>query len=267
MRENRLRRIWDEGGKALNCWISSPPVLQAEMIAAQGFDSVVVDGQHGDIDARDMANIFTALATTDVVPMVRVPWNDPPSIMRALDMGAYGVMAPMINTRADAEKLVHWCRYPPEGERSFGPMRSALYAGASAVDYFGAANRTVLTIAQIETAEAMTNLDAILATPGLDVVYVGSADLSISHGGPATIDHVRQESVDWHLRILESAGRAGVDVALCIERGADLITVANDIAELTAGTAHKLAESRQLLSNGTAEQPAILSQGYGQPAA
>ncbi len=141
---------------------------------------MTVDLQHGAIDYKDAFHMLQAISTVpSVTPMVRVPWNDPAALMKLLDAGAYGVICPMVNTEADAEAFVAACRYPPRGIRSFGPNRAVQYAG---VDYWRHAGREVLLLAQAETAEAVRNLDAILAVPGLDGIYVGPGDLSLSMG-------------------------------------------------------------------------------------
>jgi 4-hydroxy-2-oxoheptanedioate aldolase len=256
MRENRVRQVWDAGGCALNCWLSSPSAVQAKLIASQGYDSVVVDLQHGYADYHDVAGIIAAVSATDAATLVRVPWNDPGWIMKALDAGAAGVICPMINSRADAEAFVKWCRYPPQGARSYGPTLAALHFGTDAGTYFERANQTVLAIAQIETVEALANLDEIMGVPGLDAAYVGPADLSISGGGPAKIDNVGEVSVARQLRILAAGRKHGVrvcfhsdgqdDIQLCLERGPDLLTVASDIAALVAGTATGLATARAM---------------------
>ena len=121
--------------------------------------------------------MLQGICTTEVTPIARVPWNDPALIMKMLDAGAYGIICPMINTRAEAERFVGACRYAPVGYRSSGPIRAALWAGD---DYHAKANDTVLTFAMIETAEAVRNLDEILTTPGLDAVYIGPVG-SVAH--------------------------------------------------------------------------------------
>jgi 4-hydroxy-2-oxoheptanedioate aldolase len=179
MRPNRLQQLWKQKRTAINGWLTIPSAWVAEVAAAAGFDALTVDMQHGLVDYDATVEMFRAMSSTDAVPMARVPWNDPSIIGRVLDAGAYGVICPMVNTRAQAEAFVGACRYPPAGYRSFGPIRASVYAGD---DYLAGANQTVLAIAQIETAEALDNLDEILATPGLDGVYVGTMDLSISMG-------------------------------------------------------------------------------------
>jgi 4-hydroxy-2-oxoheptanedioate aldolase len=271
MLHDGLRGVWERGETAFNCWLSSAAPLQAEMIGGLGFDSVVIDCQHGAATVNDVGPLCLALAARPSAPLVRVPWNDPAAIMRALDLGAAGVMAPLVNCRADAEKLVRACRYPPAGERSFGPIRAHLQARVSVREYFDSANDAVLAIAQIETAEAMGNLDEILSTPGLDMAYIGPADLLISHGGPPVIDHSREDLAGWHAEVIAAGRRHGVrvglhavspeDVRLSIEQGADLVTVANDMAEMVSGTSQRLAAARSLIGAATEARPSVA--GYG----
>lgn len=185
MRPNRLRTIWAEGGTAVNGWLHIPSSWSAEVMAHAGWDSLTIDLQHGLADYQTAVSMLQAIATTDIVPLARVTWNDPAQIMRLLDAGAYGLICPMINSRAQAEAFVGACRYPPLGFRSLGPTRARLYAGA---DYAQYANETILTLAMIETRPAMDNLEAILSTPGLDGVFVGPGDLRLSLTGEAGMD-------------------------------------------------------------------------------
>ncbi len=162
MRENRLKAKWRRGEATVGGWLSIPSTYSAEMMAHQGFDSLCVDMQHGMIDYADAVRMMTAVSTTDTVPIVRVPWNDPAMIMKVLDAGAYGVIVPLVNNRAEAELAVSACRYPPEGIRSNGANRAILYAGA---DYVAQANREIACLVMIETREALENLDDIMSDP------------------------------------------------------------------------------------------------------
>ena len=179
MRENKLKTLWKNGGVAVNGWLGIPSSASAESMARCGWDSVVVDMQHGLVDYTDAVPMLQAISQTDATPMVRVPWNMPDIIMKSLDAGAYGIVCPMINTPAECEEFIQNCRYAPRGRRSFGPIRAVMYGGA---DYWKYANETILTIAMIETQQALDNLDAILKTPGLDSIYVGPSDLGLSLG-------------------------------------------------------------------------------------
>src|SRR5512134_1886291 len=119
MRENRIRKLWREDKAVVNGWLAIPSTFSAETMAHQGWDSLTIDMQHGVVDYQMAVNMLTAVSTTNTVPMVRVPWLDPGIIMKSLDAGAYAVICPMINSRAEAEKLVSYMRYAPRGVRSF----------------------------------------------------------------------------------------------------------------------------------------------------
>src|SRR6202049_4180423 len=127
--------------------------------------------QHGMIEYQTMVTMLQAFSTTGTVPLVRVPWNDPAHIQKALDAGAYGIICPMINNRAEAEKFVDSMRYAPLGHRSSGPIRASLYGGS---DYHAQANDLVLAFGMIETQEALDNLDEILSVKGLHAVQFGT---------------------------------------------------------------------------------------------
>ena len=246
MRTNRLREIWASGKAAANCWLTLPGGLAAEMLAHQGWDALTVDLQHGHSDFAAMCAMFTAISTTDTVPLVRVPWNEPGDIMRALDAGAYGVICPNIDSVEDAVRFVGAARYAPAGYRSVGPKRGILYGGP---DYIARANDTVLTIGQIESVTALENVDAIAAVPGLDMLYVGPADLAISMGlAPRqnSDDPILMAAVD---KILAAAKRAGLRTGMhgstaeyalkMFAKGFDLVTVTSDEALLAAGKAER----------------------------
>ncbi|MFQ5958662.1 MAG: HpcH/HpaI aldolase/citrate lyase family protein [Alphaproteobacteria bacterium] len=207
MRENRVRTIWAEGGAVVNGWLGIPSSVSAENMAHQGFDSLTVDTQHGLVDYSSAVAMLQAISTTETVPMARVPWLEPGIVMKMLDAGAYGIICPMINSRDEAERFVGACRYAPEGYRSFGPTRALLYAGA---DYAAHANETVLAIAMIETAKALDNLDDILATPGLDGIYIGPSDLSLALGCTPKLDPTEPRALEAIETILKVAIRHGV---------------------------------------------------------
>ena len=147
MRANTLSEIWARGDAVVNGWLAIPSAFSAEVMAHQGFDSLTIDMQHGVVDYQVAVTMLQAVSTTGVVPLARVPWNDPARIMKILDAGAYGVICPMINTRQEAEALVAACKYYPGGYRSWGPVRASIYAGT---DYTPArANDTLLVMPMI----------------------------------------------------------------------------------------------------------------------
>ena len=187
MRENRLRTLWRDDRAAINGWLAVPSSFSAEVMAHQGWDTLTIDLQHGVIDYAQMVTMLQAISSTPTVPVVRVPWLEPGIVMKALDAGAYGLICPMISTREQAQRLVSYTHYAPQGERSFGPVRASLYGGA---DYATEANKTVVVFAMIETAQALDKLDDILSVEGLDAIYVGPSDLSLALGCKPVFDDV-----------------------------------------------------------------------------
>src|SRR5215207_5368432 len=119
MKPSRIKSLWAEGKPVLNGWLSIANAFSAEIMAEQGYDSITIDLQHGVVDYQAMVGMLQALRASEVTPLVRVPWLDPAAVMRALDAGAYGVICPMIDNRAQAAEFVSYMRYPPEGTRSF----------------------------------------------------------------------------------------------------------------------------------------------------
>src|ERR1700712_3866714 len=183
MRPNGLNQAWADKGYALNAWLSIGSSYGAEIIASLPYDSVTVDLQHGMFDFETALGMLQAISATKSVPMVRVPHNSGWMIQKLLDMGAYGVICPMIDNRADCEAFVRAMRYPPFGDRSFGPSRGLLYGGADYVDH---ADKTILAWAMVETEAAIENVEEILAVEGLDGIYIGPSDLSMTLEGKIT---------------------------------------------------------------------------------
>ena len=190
------------------CMMGSPVV--AETIAREGFAAVVLDAQHGLWDTAALIAGVGAVLHAGAAAMVRVPLNDFGLVSRALDFGAEAIIAPMINTAADARQFANAAKYPPLGERSWGPLRAMPLQGRSvATDYLREANDGTLTLAMIETRTALANIDAIAATPGIDALFVGPYDLStaLSNGTAQDID--APEVDDAIEAIGEAARKAG----------------------------------------------------------
>ncbi len=242
MRENRLRKIWKSGGAAINGWLAIPSSFAAETMAHQGWDSLTIDLQHGVHDYAGMVPMLQAISTTETVPIVRVPWLEPGILMKTLDAGAYGIICPMVNTREDAERLVAYTHYAPQGTRSFGPIRALLYGGA---DYPTHANETIVVFAMIETAQALKNLDDILSVKGLDAVYVGPADLSLALGCNPTFDDVDPPAAEAIDHVLARAKAHGVVAGIHngtpekalerIKKGFQFVTISSDARLMAAG--------------------------------
>lgn len=251
MRENKLRTLWARNKAAVNGWLAIPNSFCAEVMAHQGWDTLTIDMQHGLIDDAALLPMLQAIQATPTMPVVRVPWLEPSIIMKALDAGAQAIICPMVNTREDAQRLVSYARYAPQGARSFGPIRAGLVHGA---DYAAAANANTVVFAMIETRQALDNLDAICSVEGLDAVYIGPSDLSLTLGCRPVFDDVDPpvaQAIDHILARAKAHGiRAGVhngrtDVALArVAKGFDFVTVGSDVRMLAAGSQQMLAEMR-----------------------
>ena len=259
MEPQSLKALWTEGRAALNGWLSIGDAFAAEIVARGGYDSVTIDLQHGMIDDGDALAMIQALRASGAAPLVRVPWLAPAPIMRALDMGAVGVVCPMVETAAQAAELVSYVRYPPAGTRSFGPTRAAIVEGAG---YGETADARVICFAMIETARGFAEVDAIAATPGLDGLYIGPADLTLALTGRrfrTGFDREEPEMLDAIRTILGAAKRAGIRAALhcgspayaarAIGWGFDLVTLPNDVRILARGAAADVAAVRAALAS------------------
>jgi len=207
LKKNRVKELWREGKAAVGVWLVLGSPITAEIIAHMGFDWIVVDTEHGSIDIETTQSIIQAVSATSTVPMVRVPWNDPALIKRALDAGAYGLVIPMVNSKEEATRAVQATRYPPLGIRSFGGPRARLYGG---VDYFEHANEEIALIVQIEHIEAVNRIDEILSVEGVDAFFIGPSDLAISMGLKPGMDQTDPRHVEAVSKILASGKKHGV---------------------------------------------------------
>lgn len=256
MIKNRLKTIWAEGRPTINGWLTIGDPFVAEIMAAQGYDSICVDIQHGALDYSAALPMFQAMRASGTVLLARVPWLEPGIIMKALDAGAYGIICPMIDTAEQAAQFVSYLRYPPHGQRSFGPARAVYAAGPN---YASEANDEILGFVMIETAQAMQNLEAIAATPGLDGLYVGPADLSLALGrgrlAPG-FDREEPEMIEALHKVVAACKANGLRAALhcatpeyaarAIGWGFDMTTVSGDTRILASGAAESVGRFRKL---------------------
>ncbi len=252
MRPNHVLRAWRDGGQSVGAWLSVNSSFTAEVMANLDFDWLCIDMQHGLIEYPDAVHMLQAISTTETIPFVRVPWNDPPTIMKMLDAGAYGVVVPLVNNRAEAEATVAACRYPPDGIRSSGPARAALYGGPG---YQGWANDEIACIVMIETAEALENLDQIMSTPGVDAAYIGPSDLAYALGLAPTGDNDDPKHVETVQRIFNAAKRHGVAPGIhtgsveytsrYLKMGFQMVTLGADRGFLAAKASSDLAAARE----------------------
>ena len=236
MRINTALQAWRKGQQTIGCWLSIGNAYSAEFMSNLGFDWLCIDLQHGMVGPEDLKHMLPAISTTSVTPLVRVPWNDSAVIMKALDAGAYGVIVPMINSRQEALNAVAACRYPPDGQRSFGPIRAALYAGNG---YAQEANGQIACIAMIETKHALDNLEDIVTTPGLDGVYIGPSDLALALGLAPDGDNSAPVHEATVTKIFETARSHGLAVGIhtwsaafserYLTQGFNFVTLGSDI--------------------------------------
>ncbi len=262
---NALKPKWTDGKATLNGWLASANSFSAEIMAAQPYDSITIDMQHGLIGYSEVVPMLQAMRASRVVPLVRVPWLEAGAIMKVLDAGANGVICPMINNRRQAERLVSYVRYPPDGTRSFGPTRALLSAGA---DYAQQANDEILCLAMIETAEAMENLEEIVSTPGIDGVYIGPSDLALGIGNGRLVPHFdreEEEMVTAIRKIRAAAHDAGIRAALhcgtpeyaarAVGWGFDMVTVSSDVRLLSAAASDSVSRTRELIGETRSASP------------
>ena len=201
MRPNKLKEKWRKDEPTFGVWLSACSAFLTEHVAAVGFDWLLVDGEHSAVDLQTMVQMFQAISTAESVPLARVSSNDPVQIKRVLDSGAYGVVIPMVNSQEEAALAVSACRYPPEGQRGFGPWRATLYGGR---DYVRHANREIACIIQIETVRAVEEIHEILSVPGIDAVMIGPTDLAMDMGLPPRADHPDPDHIALCNRVLEA---------------------------------------------------------------
>lgn len=199
-----LRETLDSRTSTVGGWCSIPSAFAAELMGRSGFDWVCVDTQHGLIGYDAMVPMLQSLAITGTPTIVRVPWNQPEHIMKALDAGAQGIVVPMVNNAAEARAAVDAAKYPPLGSRSWGPIRAAF----DVPDYGPElANRRTVLAAMIETAEGVRNMDEILSTPGIDAAYIGPSDLALGHDIAPTLAVTEPEHAELIKSILDSCAR------------------------------------------------------------
>ena len=257
MPNTRVQQLWAANKAAVNGWLAIGNPFTAEIMAEQGYDSITVDLQHGLLDYQSAVAMFQALRASGVTIWARVPWLEPGVIMKVLDAGVHGIICPMVNTAEQAARLVDYTRYPPQGNRSFGPVRANLTMGA---DYPQRANDEVMCLAMIETAEAVENLEAIVQTSGLNGVYIGPSDLTLSltQGRIAAgFDREEEEIVSAITKIMRAAHQAKLRACLhcgtpayaakAVSWGFDMVTVSGDTRLLAAAAAASVHQTRELM--------------------
>src|SRR5260221_9478337 len=246
--QNPLLAAWRAGRPTLGLWSSTANPALGEYAATVDPDFILWDQQHGLVTDADLAQCFRALLGRGASPLARVAANDLTLIGRALDAGAYGVVVPLVNTAKEAAAAARACRYPPDGERSFGPNRVALVMGGLDPKKLG----EVACIVMVETATGLANVEAIARTPGVDAILVGPSDLALGLGlAPDDRGAKHAEAVKHVADVCRAAGIAagivlgdGATAKRHIDLGFQFINVATDLGLIMGGLTHELAVAR-----------------------
>jgi len=238
------------GDQTVGVWMGIPSPDVTLALAQMEFDWFVYDNEHSALNEQITQNLMMVTRGTDIVPLVRVAWNDPVLVKRALDIGAYGVIIPWINTKEEAIKAVQACKYPPEGIRGVGPRIATI----GDPQYLATANEEVLVIVQIETEEAVKNVDDIFSVKGIDAYFIGPMDLSTSLGVMGKIND--SKVVKAINKIFAAGKKAGVssgiygmgldDVKKRLRQGFQFISIASDLGLLGQGATLFLKELGRL---------------------
>ncbi|MFT7598542.1 MAG: 4-hydroxy-2-oxoheptanedioate aldolase [Acidimicrobiales bacterium] len=250
MTKNMFLEKLADGKTTLGAWMMLREPMVAAAATALDYDYLCVDMQHGVQDYGDVvAQLYTA-ARSNVTPIARTPANEPGIVGRLLDAGALGIIFPMINTVEEAQRAVAACRYAPDGSRSMGPVGAMTLHGG---DYFGKANAEVAAIPMIETAQAISNLDEILSVPGVDTIYVGPSDLSLTLGLGPGLDNDDPKFIEAIDTILAGCAKHGVSPGIhCSpelagkrhEQGFRMLSVGYDFGPVMAALRSDLKTSR-----------------------
>lgn len=251
---SRLKRR-DTAG-VISAWIGIPDPLLANHLAQEAFDAVVLDMQHGMWDMGSASNAVGQVRLAGKPALARIPVGDFASASRLLDAGASGVIAPMVNSAEDARGLVKATKYPPLGERSWGPSLALNYMGLSADAYLETANSLTVAIAMIETRTALDAIDAILAVEGIDGIFIGPADLSIAlsngaHVAPDTseVDRVMSHAISRcraHGKFAGAFGGDGQRAGQLLRLGFDLVIAGGETGQLRAGARAAITTARSI---------------------
>jgi 4-hydroxy-2-oxoheptanedioate aldolase len=240
---NPLKKLCQEEATAIGGWCQLPTASAAEIMGQLGFDWVCVDQQHGSMNLETAGAMLQAISIGGSVPFVRVPANDAAAIGKALDLGAFGVIVPAVNSAEEAAIAARACRYPPLGIRSAGPIRISSSFGSDIFDW----NDYVLCFAMIESRDGWENLEAICATPGVDGIYVGPMDLALGRGRAPSMDSLDEADIErivaashQHDVVLGIHASSGAEALRRRQQGFRLIAIASDEAMLVEGAKREL---------------------------
>jgi 4-hydroxy-2-oxoheptanedioate aldolase len=254
MRENGVRRRLRAGRPSVGTWLSLPCPEAARFLSQVGFDWLTVDTEHQPIDIRMAAQMFAAVAASGAVPLARVPWNTGEAIKRVLDCGAWGILVPMVNSRAEAEAAVAAAKYPPAGVRSVGGSLHAMSFGTEAASYYARANEEILVVVQAESPAAVENAEEILSVPGVDAVFIGPNDLLATMGRTPGMESDEPDFVQAVEHVLRTAERHGVAAGMHVadaeaanrrlRQGFRFLAIASDLRFMLAGARKELTATQ-----------------------
>ena len=253
MKTNTVKRAIREGRPTIGTWLSLASVLAAERMAQAGFDWLTIDLEHSPTNWETAMAMSAVIGARGVAPLVRVPSSSDENIKRALDLGAYGIVAPMVTTPEQARAVVASCKYPPEGVRSLAGGRNDLGWETDSATYFARANDEIFVCIQIEHTDALARLDDILAVPGVDCAFVGPQDLTASLGiQPPQLDSPDSRYEEALSQVLETGRRHGVGVGLMVasaqqarrrwDQGFTMVALAAEVRILTAAAVQAVKE-------------------------
>ena len=242
------------GSGLLTAWVGMPDPLVAGQLALEDFDAITLDMQHGANDIHSVALGVAQVTLAGKPTIVRIPVGQFSTASRVLDLGVAGVIAPMINSKEDAKAFASFMKYPPVGERSWGPTIAFGLTGTEGNEYMKAGNAMSVAIAMVETREALAAVDDILATPGIDAVFVGPSDLSIALSYGANVDPSRKDVADALDHVVARC-KAHKKAACCFApsplaaielkaKGYDLMAIGTDFGQLRSGARAQIAIAR-----------------------
>ncbi|OXB40162.1 2,4-dihydroxyhept-2-ene-1,7-dioic acid aldolase [Cryptococcus neoformans] len=250
---HRLRNGLEAGKPMIGCFSSLPSAWTARIVASCGWDYVIIDCEHGNHDDSDMHDTVNVIASENVSPIVRLRAGEYGLIKRALDCGAHGIMVPMVNTPEDARNIVKWSKFPPMGVRGQGSSFSAMASGLTTHQYVSLANKTILTIVQIETPEAVSNAEEIASIEGVDALFIGPNDLALSLLGYVPARWDEPEFLDALEKVRSAAKKYGKYAGILARNGTHakelsekwtLVGLGSDVRALQTAMKATVAASR-----------------------
>jgi 2-keto-3-deoxy-L-rhamnonate aldolase RhmA len=252
----RLKQKWRAGQPSFGVTLTLTDPACAEIMAQSGFDFAFIDMEHTTLDPHLLHGLLMAFGGSETVPLVRVASHDPAEMKRVWDVGAGGVIVPMVNSAAEARAVVAACKYPPQGTRNIGPRRASHYY-RDMIPYWRVANAALIVVLLVEHCEAVANIDEILRVDGIDAILIGPGDLALSMGLLDQMQHSDvQQAID---RVLDACKGAGMPAMIgtapdveqirrLIGKGCHLLVLGMDTDFLWQGACNALRKAQEALA-------------------